>query len=164
MLAGGIAASSFVVFQSASATAGVATKGGVIHVYEVGTAASDHDTDVITGAFADHGIDKPVVTDKLNKLVLSKGTFEVNLAALGKRIAPHSYDPTTCSIVLAGSAPTHLLDGTGAYKGITGTVTISITEAEILPRLKNGNCDQGKINAPVADVDIIRGSGTVSFK
>jgi hypothetical protein len=95
--------------------------------------------------------------------VLSKGTFEVNVASLDKKVAPTTYDPTTCAIVLSGTAPTQLSDGTGAYQGIRGTVTVTITEANILPKLKDGKCNQSQNAPPVASVIWITGSGTVSF-
>jgi|GEM_PF-2109492 len=144
------------------ASAAAAAKGGVIHVYEVGTASPD-DTDVITGAFTDHGIAKPVVAHQLNRLVLSRGTFEVNIAALEKNVAPVSYNPATCSIVLTGKGPTALSHGTGAYAGIRGTITVTITEAGILPRLRSGACNQSPSATPVAVAAMIQGSGTVSF-
>jgi len=65
------------------------------------------------------------------------------------------------------SAPVTLLDGTGLYRGITGTLRVTITEAFILPVYatgKNkGQCNESQNAQPVAGYGSIMGTGTVSF-
>jgi hypothetical protein len=60
-----------------------------------------------------------------------------------------------------------LLDGTGLYAGITGTLKLTITEAFILPVYASGKnkgqCNESQNAQPVADYGSIIGSGTVSF-
>jgi hypothetical protein len=73
----------------------------------------------------------------------------------------------TCSMAASVSAPVTLLDGTGLYTGITGTLDVTISEAFILPLYTSGK-DKGQCNAsptaqPLADYGSIIGSGTVSF-
>jgi hypothetical protein len=147
-----------------AATSGT-TAGGVIHLLEVG-GASGVDSDVFTGAITDHGVDHLGVVDhgNVNKIVLSKGSFEANISKLNKNTAPTSMDSTNCSVVLAGAAPTMLSDGTGAYKGITGTLAVAVHEAEIVPRLSNGKCNFNEGATPVAQVISVAASGRVSFK
>jgi hypothetical protein len=145
------------------ATAGM-TSGGVVHIVEVG-GISGVDSDVFTGAITDHGVDQLGVADhgNINKVVLSKGSFELNISKLVKKSAT-SVDSTSCSLVLNGVGPITLLDGTGAYKGITGTATITLHEAEIVPRRSNGKCDFNENARPVAEVVSAAGAGRVSFK
>ena len=65
------------------------------------------------------------------------------------------------------SAPVTLLDGTGLYSGITGTLHVTITEAFILPVYASGKnkgqCNESQNAQPVAAYGSIIGSGTVSF-
>jgi len=74
---------------------------------------------------------------------------------------PTMYNRSTCSAYLTVSAPVQLLSGTGAYKGITGTVTLHAENAALLPRTKNGACN-GNGN-PVRSYITISGSGTVKL-
>jgi hypothetical protein len=152
------------VVSVSAATAPMAD--GTLHYYETGYGTSQIDSVVVTGAFTDHGVDHVGFADNgnINKIVLSKGSFEANVTTLNAKVAPTSYDATTCSIVLSGTAPAALSDGTGAYAGITGNVTVTVHEAAILPKLKSGKCNESQNVVPTASVVWVTGSGTVSFK
>jgi hypothetical protein len=52
--------------------------------------------------------------------------------------------------------------GTGAYKGIAGSVDLTATGALILP-MKNGSCNTSNNANPVAGYGFITGTGSVSF-
>jgi len=94
---------------------------------------------VLTGAIADSGsaigIDANGVVDAQNntetELSLVHGSFRVNTVALDKKLnsAFNSFQPsaTTCSGYVSASAPSPVVSGsgTGAYQGISGSVTLT---------------------------------------
>jgi len=147
----------------AAAQAGAATPGGVIHIYGIG-GNSPTDQDVVTGAITDYGVDHTGALDhgNVNKIVLQKGTFEANVSGLYAKVAPISSNPVTCSLVIKGTAPVPLSHGTGAYKGIHGSVTVTLLDALIFGK-KNGKCNEGMTVTPLDSVGEITGSGHVSF-
>jgi hypothetical protein len=147
------------------ASADGASTGGAVHIYEADTALDGNlGTVILTGAITDHGIDHQGVAGggNYNKLVLSKGSFEINLANLPPNFPP--LNPTTCSSDGTTTAPIPIVNGsgTGAYKGISGTFEITVTFASILPRLANGQCNTNATRYP--GIGIARGAGTVAYK
>jgi len=150
------------VGQSVSAS----TPGGLVHVYDVNPGTGSTGSVVVTGAFADSGTDQSGVSSNANRIVLSEGTFEVNTSAIQKKFstAKPKGNPANCGVVLAATAPATLFNGTGAYKGITGKVTLNITSAAVLPTKSNGKCDESPSSVAVGEVTISQGSGTISFK
>ncbi|HEX3830500.1 MAG TPA: hypothetical protein VHW04_00945 [Solirubrobacteraceae bacterium] len=147
-----------------SAVAGGKPAGGVIHVYEVDSSLTSNRGDIIlTGAINDHGKDRQGVAAKgtINKLVLTKGTFEVDTSKL--TVNP-PLDPKTCTIAGSSTGPVSIVagSGTGAYRGLRGTVTTTVTIVGVLPKLKNGKCNGNA--APVAGFSWIKASGKVSFQ
>ncbi len=149
--------------QSVSA----ATPGGTVHVYDVNPGTGGTGSIVVTGAFADWGTDQSGVSAKANRIVLSKGTFEVDTSAIQKEFRtakPRGNYAKNCGVVLAANAPVTLFNGTGAYKGITGKVNLTITNAAVLPRTSNGKCDESPNSVAVGEVTISQGFGAISFK
>lgn len=140
--------------------------GGLVHVYDVNPGTSNTGSVVITGAFADSGTDQADVSPNANRIVLSQGTFEVNTSAIQKKFstAKPKGNRTNCGVVLGVTAPATLFNGTGAYKGISGKVTLTITSAAVLPRTSNGKCDESPNSVAVGEVTISQGSGAISFK
>lgn len=141
--------------------------GGVVHIYEaVPSLSSSVADDVLTGAITDHGTDHEGVAGSgtRNKIVLAKGSFEVSTAKLVSEPPPR-VDSETCSFTSTVSAPIPIVkgSGTGAYRGISGTVRVAVTEAGILPRVQSGKCNESQDVRPVAGVSWASGSGTVSF-
>ena len=139
--------------------------GGEVHVYEADTALDGNlGTDILTGAINDHGTDHQGVGGggNYNKLVLSKGSFEIDAVNLPPNFPP--LNPTTCSSDGTTTVPVPIVDGsgTGAYHGISGTFQITVTFASILPRLANGRCNTNATRYP--GIEISRGAGTVSYK
>jgi hypothetical protein len=132
---------------------------------------------VIAGAIGDYGktlnINKNGTADNNGnyaKVTLQKGTFEVNKTALNTMMGnaqPTVNNMKTCSAVISGTAPVTLLDGTGLYAGISGTVTVTITQVFVLPFYASGKhkgqCNESDNAQPVADYESVTGSGTVSF-
>jgi hypothetical protein len=97
----------------------------------------------LTGAITDHGRDHQGVAagGTINKIVLSKGSFEINVGKLGTMLL----FPSTRGTARPTGQPVHLTivpgTGTGAYRGITGTFETTATVASIAARRKNGKCN-----------------------
>lgn len=155
------------VLSGGLASAAPKRAGGVIHVYEVARFSSPIGYDVLTGAVTDHGKDHQGVAGNgtINKIVLSKGSWEVSIANFLSKPQP-PVDPKTCSFAGSRTALVPIVKGTGtgAYAGISGTVKITNHIAGILPRLKSGKCNTSANAIPVAGVAWAHGSGTVTFK
>jgi hypothetical protein len=147
------------------ASASGTSTGGKVHVYEADTNdAGNLGTIVLTGAITDTGIDNQGDGPKgSNLIVLSKGTFAIDVSKVGNKLVNLHVDQTTCSSdgTVAGRIPIVPGSGTGAYQGITGTLEVDASEAFILPRV-NGACDTNATQYP--GVLIVKGSGTVSYQ
>jgi hypothetical protein len=127
---------------------------------------------ILTGAIGDWGqavtvhpdgtID-PQHTGEL-RLELQKGSFRLGFASLHKKIiraySPWPSNKSTCSgsVSFTVVIPVVAGSGTGAYRGISGsfTVTVTIDEVDVKP-VCNGT------SAFLAQVALIAGPGTVSF-
>jgi hypothetical protein len=142
-----------------------ATPGGVIHVAVVSyNGAPNHD--IITGAFADAGYEHPI-RNALSKVILSRGTLEVNSTALSKAINNaygHLSVTANCSAFLKVSGTVTLGDGTGAYSGISGTLNATVSSVFVLPTKANGQCNESNSAQPIGQILEIAASGTVAFK
>ena len=139
--------------------------GSNVHFYEADTARDGNlGTVILTGAITDHGTDHQGVADggNYNKLVLSKGSFEINVGPIGN-LLNFPVNPATCSADGSATAPIPIVDGTGtrAYKGISGTIQTTVTFAWILPRLANGQCNTNATRYP--GIGIAHGAGTISY-
>jgi hypothetical protein len=154
-----LAAALFAAWGGLASAAGTRA-GGTVHAYEAD--AGKAGAIILTGAITDHGTDQSVPGHpNYGKLVLSKGSFEINPSRIGNI----PLDPNTC--VSAGSAsgqvPIVKGTGTGAYRGIRGTFQTTVTSAAILPRLKNHTCDTSATHG-YPSVFMARASGDVSYK
>lgn len=147
--------------------------GGTVHIIDYSLNSDGPWSRVIlTGAIGDWGqaatvhpdgaID-PQHTSEL-RLGLQKGSFRLNIASLHKKIiraySPWPSNKSTCSGSVSFTATTPVVggSGTGAYRGIGGsfTVTVTIDEVDVKPV-----CDGS--SAFLAQVILIVGSGNVSF-
>jgi hypothetical protein len=146
----------------ASATAAPhaqAAKSGRISVLIVAH-GSGKSYDIVTGAIADYGTDHDGGHNS-QKVVLSKGTFELAAGDFSKNFTTKT-DKTTCAEVGSSHAANlRISHGTGAYAKITGTVAIKGTFFELLKKSAGGKCEDTK--APISASDVITGSGTVSY-
>jgi hypothetical protein len=155
--------------SGASMIAGNASASGAketVHVYDVNGGTSNTGSIVITGAIGDSGTDQSGFTPTANRIVLSKGSFEIDTSAIQKKFnaAKPIQNPDNCGVVLAATAPATVFNGTGAYKGISGKVTLHISSAAVLPTKSNGKCDESPNATAIGEVTISQGSGTISFK
>jgi hypothetical protein len=132
---------------------------------------------VLIGAIGDYGT--TVETDKNGKVdangafqrvTLKRGAFVLDITGLQKKLSHGgkvSLVPATCSETFTGSGPATLSSGTGAYKGISGTLSITLFDAGVAPRFKSG-AHKGKCNfannvKPLAQYNSITVAGKVSF-
>jgi len=148
--------------------------GGAIQVW--GTPASNGGgTTLITGAVADSGTSAhanssgdPSKKGTYTLLVLKKGTILVNTTQLNKdenNASPtaSTFNMTTCSGYIPVTAPVPVVKGTKAYKGISGSVAVTLTFAFVIP-LEKGKCNLSNNGPnPSAQYGSIAGTGTVSF-
>ena len=160
----------FVAGGSASAT----PVGGAIHVFMAPSNDGVHAAVVITGAIGDYG--KALFMDKNGKpdpngdyarFTLQKGGFEANATALVTKSnsGQANVNAATCSAEQSVTAPVSLLDGSGLYQAITGTISVTTVFAGVAPRYATGK-NKGECNKnaqPVAQYFSVQGSGTVSF-
>jgi len=158
----------------ASAAANAAPSGGPIELFAtVGNGPSGKI--VVAGAIGDWGttlsIDKngkPDPNGNFVRVTLKKGTFEIDSTAVNKQMAnprPKVASDVTCSVAASGSGPVKLFNGAGLYKGISGTVNVTITFAGVGGRYKGGaktgQCDHGP--TPLAMLGSVNGRGTIHF-
>lgn len=132
---------------------------------------------VFVGAIGDYGrainVNKRGKVDPNGnyiKLRLHKGTFELDATAVNQAIMsnqqPQVGSHETCSAAFSTTAPVTFLNGTGLYKGISGTANVTVTFGGVSPRYKSGphkgQCLQNNPNA-AANFGVVLGQGTVSF-
>jgi hypothetical protein len=90
----------------------------------------------------------------------------VRAALLRRRSATCGCQPG-CSFAFTASGPVTLFNGAGLYKGISGTVNITISFVGVGPRFtsgtKKGKCNFSNIAKPLASSGAISGRGTVKF-
>jgi hypothetical protein len=154
-----------------AATPATATpKGGAIRLFASGISQAKSKT-TVTGVIGDYGFGitqdkngKPDPEGDYEKVVLSHGSFIVDETGLDKALRAHAnvqLNHSTCSFVFSGTGPATIGSGTGAYAGITGTVSITINVADIAPH-KGASCN---LNVPgKGTYGTVTGTGTVSFK
>ena len=143
--------------------------GGQVRLFVVPGQVQGNGTIVVAGAIGDYGRTTRQ-KNGIGKAVLHKGTFEVDLNAISKKLQqakPTVENTTTCSFVFAATAPAKLFNGTGLYKGISGTVTLTETFAGYGPfyttGAHKGACNTSPNSVPVAQWASVTAVGTVSF-
>jgi hypothetical protein len=128
-------------------------------------------TVIVTGAIGDYG---PAVTVHPNgtidpehtselRLGLKHGSFRLNIASLHKKledVTSHWKTTPTCSFHANATAATPVVagSGTGSYRGISGSVnmTVTVDEVDVKP------CPGGT-SGFLSQLIFLAGSGTVSF-
>lgn len=114
--------------------------------------------DVVTGAITDYGNDV-AIGQNAQKVILKKGTFEIDTAKLNKNI---KFKPSKagCSSIASGSASALPVSrGTGAYAGIAGSLTIKV-EFTQLGKVVNGKC---VLTKELAGNGVVIGTGQVTY-
>jgi hypothetical protein len=99
------------------------------------------------------------------KLRLADGSFRISIAALDKVfVAVSTHEPVypkTCSDLMSVTRSTPIVagSGTGAYRGIRGSFSVTLTANEVEAR----PCRPNGPSAFRAQLLTVAGSGTVSF-
>jgi hypothetical protein len=160
MAAAGLVATGGLV---AGAQASGQPAGGVVHINEYDPPTAHPGTVILTGAIFDHGSDLAGSgpNHTYNKLVLTKGSFEVNV---GKIKVHQHLDTASCTLVVrgAGSAPIVKGSGTGVYQGITGTSRAKTGFTGVFPKKPNGSCNTNV--PPKTGFGWVTAVGQFSFK
>jgi hypothetical protein len=94
------------------------------------------------------------------KLTLSKGNILVDKSKLTMRF---KFNAKTCLLTGTFGGKIGFLSGTGAYKGISGTLSAGGTAVAVLPRLKNGKCNEASSAVPLETIGVISGIGKVTL-
>jgi hypothetical protein len=163
------------LFGGASVFGAGPMTGGMVHVFVTPSNGGANDI-LITGAIGDSGksvnIDKggkPNPNGNFGRVTLKHGTFEVDLTKLqaAQNNGQPTVNPMNCSGIFSVTEPVTFFGGTGAYKGIAGTVQITSEFGFILPKYtsgtKKGQCNESDNAEPVAQSASITGSGMVTF-
>jgi len=150
--------------------------GGKIQIFADASADGAVSKIVITGAIGDYGtatsIDKNGKVDENGnyvRIALKKGTFELDSTTLNARLnkAPGVFTKATCSFSFTGTGGVTLFNGTGLYKGISGSAQVTLRFAGIGPRLATGahkgDCNPSHDAKPLSQYGAIIGTGTVKF-
>ena len=162
---------------SSFAASVTAPTGGKIELFATPSGNTGGGTILITGAIGDYGktesVNKngtPDPNGNYGKAVLHQGTIEVNLTALNEKennLPQTIFNLKSCSAHASVSAPVPVVDGTGLYTGISGTLMFSTTFAFIGPRVTSGpnkgQCSKSNNAPPLAQWISVTGSGTVGF-
>jgi hypothetical protein len=172
----GVAILGSVLFAPAAGLGASMPPGGSVAVFVTPSPDGIHGPIVITGAIGDHGqttsMDKngkPNAKGNYVRITLTRGTFEINSTALNAKTAKAqpTVNKATCSYQFTGMGPVTLFNGTGLYKGISGTVNITITFAGGGPLYntgkRKGECNLSNNAQPVAQYSSITGTGAVKF-
>lgn len=129
---------------------------------------------MFTGAIGDYGSSvnvnatgKPTKKAGYDLLKLKKGTITVNTMGFNKAAASAftkpTLNPTNCSVSVSASGPVQIVKGTGAYVGISGSVTVTAQFGAVVPKNKKGTCTLKTATQPLVMYTSFIGSGTVSF-
>lgn len=107
-----------------------------------------------TGLFTDAGsTDNPGVK-------LSKGSFLVDKSKITVKFTNNVH---TCFFTETFGGTISFHGGKGVYKGISGTLPVGGKLVAVLPRLKNGKCNEANSAVPLAVLGEISGSGKVTL-
>jgi hypothetical protein len=165
VLGGGTAA-----FAATSASTPAA---GTVHLF-VNIDGNNPTTDpiLLTGAIGDYGTSTSTTKSgkvdpngNYQKVKLTKGTLVANITKLNTAVndAPGTFNASTCSLFISKTRPVPLSKGTGLYKNIAGTLSITETIGLVFPRHANGTCNAGQNVQPLSFAGSVTGVGKVRF-
>jgi hypothetical protein len=143
---------------AANASPAAPAHSGTEHFYLMTTQRTAAKYEIIaTGVFTDSGTD--ISGSKVDTAKLAKGSFKVNHAG-AFHILKERLNPATCFAVFEAKAGLTLGGGTGAYKGISGSGTATISEIAIFSRSK-GKCNPN--GTPVSNEETITATAHVKL-
>lgn len=98
------------------------------------------------------------------KATFPKGTFMLNEVSAGHQSG--TINPSTCAAVYTETGLKYTIsNGTGSYKGITGSGTANLKFTGTLPKLSNGKCNESTTATPVAGtaLSVVHARGPVTL-
>jgi hypothetical protein len=161
---------------SGTSVVAASDRSGVVHLTAYTSNDGPTETVVVTGAIGDYGQAESVNPDgSVNpdhnsqlSLQLSHGTLRLDISALDKAFVTamrtgFPSDTATCSgsVSATGQAPVVAGSGTGAYKGVDGSFTLTVTLDEVDAVSKAQPCNGS--GAFLGQVIVTTGSGTVGL-
>jgi hypothetical protein len=179
-LALALVTTAFAVAMGAAVAAATSSPpaGGSIHIFATSPGTGGGGKVLITGAVGDHGTSrsvnkagKPDSNGSYVKLTLTQGAIVLNKSKLDANVN-RAYgslvgNSATCSAAVVASGALPVVGGTRLYKGISGTAHITVSVGFILPRYTSGahagQCNESNSAEPAASLQVIDGTGTVSF-
>ena len=151
-----VAAASLAVTGITAASARSSSVTGIENFQLMTTSATATTVPVIVyGVFTAAGVNH--TGSKVDTVVFSNGSFKINHSKVPVKI---KVNPKTCLLQGSGTGKVTLLGGTGAYKGISGTPTATVSILAIAAR-SSGKCSMAK--PPVAFQQLIKASGKVTL-
>jgi hypothetical protein len=151
-----------------------ANRSGSVRVWVTQDMTNDTPTDPIlfTGAIGDYGTstsqDKNGKADSngnYEAVTLQQGTFMIDATKLDAKANKTKpvMNASTCSFSLTASGPASIIagSGTGAYKGLTGKLVITINFAGYGP-VKSGKCES-QTGEPTSSYSAITGAGIITY-
>lgn len=161
-------AGSLLLVCAAAATA--TPSGGTIRLFVAPGQGQGEGTAIVAGAIGDYGKTTKINKTGVGEMLLHKGTIRFNLAAIVKKLSnakPIIANTKTCSFVFGATAPVAISNGTGLYKGISGTIILTETFAGYGPYYTSGphkgKCNTSDNATPTAEYGSVQGEGTVKF-
>jgi hypothetical protein len=146
------------------------SKGGSVRLF--GTPKGSGGAFMFTGAIGDYGSTQrqnangsPNANGNFVRFRLHHGTFVADATGFFNALnhAKGSFDKATCSGSFGATGPATLSDGTGQYAGISGSLKVTGTFAQVGPRLKNGKCSESQNAKPLSQFNAVTATGHVSF-
>jgi hypothetical protein len=164
----GAPAAATAIARATAATSGTAN----IMIYGVNTDGAYFHA-IVSGVIGDYGpavsiypngtVDPEHTSEMVLRLI--RGSFRIRIAALikafGKVTSHEPIYPKTCSDLMSATAATPIVagSGTGAYRGIRGSFSVTLTGNEVEAR----PCGPDRPSALRSQLLTAAGSGTVSF-
>jgi hypothetical protein len=132
---------------------------GTEHLQLMSTSSSSSTAPVVAygNAFTAGGVDHEG-KGNVDTVVFANGTFKITHKMTGSH---QSFNPKTCLLTATGTATYTLSDGTGAYKGLTGSGHARVSILAVAARNSQGKCS--KTEKPAAFEQLIDASGPASL-
>jgi hypothetical protein len=156
--------------SAATTTTTMMHSGTIVALVNPAEAPGGTGTIFVIGVIADYGTTVNVTaagkpSENYAKINLTKGGFEVDLTTLNKitNAETPAFSAATCMFWGSGSGPITLSNGTGAYAGLTGTLTVHETYVGVAPRLASGRCNMAQNATPTHMTMQVTATGHVSY-
>lgn len=165
-----LGAAGLMLLAVAVASAGSTPTGGTVRIFVTPGQGQGQGTAIIAGAIGDYGKTTKINKKGIGEMLLHKGTIQFDLAPLVKKLnssKPTVFSTKTCSYVFGATAPITVSNGTGLYKGISGTIMLTETFAGYGPYYTTGPhkgaCNTSNNATPTAQYGSVQGVGTVKL-